>query len=72
MEEPPLPKQAFARTKAAGLEAAADLLNGLAVFWRAIGMSTKSLREHDPAELTPLFERYAGKQFDAEPKELLG
>ena len=34
-------------------------------------MSTKALREHDPAELMPLFELYAEKQFDAETKELL-
>ncbi|MBZ5581391.1 MAG: hypothetical protein LAQ30_04155 [Acidobacteriia bacterium] len=34
-------------------------------------MSSKALREHDPAELMPLFERYAEKQFDAEAKELL-
>jgi hypothetical protein len=34
-------------------------------------MSTRALREHDPAELMPLFERYAEKQFDAEAKELL-
>ena len=51
MEEPPLPKQALARIKAAELEAGADLLNGLAAFWHGIGMSTKALREHDPAEL---------------------
>ena len=71
MEEPPLSKQALARIRAAKLEAGADLLNGLAAFWRGIGMSTKALREHDPAELMPLFERYAEKQFDAEAKELL-
>ena len=71
MEEPPLSKQALARIKAAELEAGADLLNGLAAFWRGIGMSSKALREHDPAELMPLFERYAEKQFDAEAKELL-
>src|SRR5205823_2783780 len=34
-------------------------------------MSSKALREHDPAELMPFFERYAEKQFDAEAKELL-
>ena len=45
MEEPPLPKQALARIKAAKLEAGADLLNGLAAFWRGIGMSTKALAE---------------------------
>ena len=71
MEEPPLSKQALARIKAAKLEAGADLLNGLAAFWRGIGMSSKALREHDPAELMPLFERYAEKVFDAEAKELL-
>jgi hypothetical protein len=71
MEEPPHSKQALARIKAAELEAGADLLNGLAAFWRATGMSTKALREHDPAELMPLFERYAETQFDAEAKELL-
>ena len=38
---------------------------------RSIGMSSKALREHDPAELMPFFERYAEKQFDAEAKELL-
>ena len=71
MEEPPLSKQARARIEAARLEAGADLLNGLAAFWRGIGMSSKALREHDPAELMPFFERYAEKQFDAEAKELL-
>ena len=71
MEEPPLSKQALARIEAARLEAGADLLSGLAAFWRGIGMSSKALREHDPAELMPLFERYAEKQFDAEAKELL-
>jgi len=65
-EEPPLPKQALARIKAAELEAGADLLNGLTAFWRGIGMSTKALREHDTVELMPLFERYAEKQFDTE------
>jgi hypothetical protein len=71
MEEPPLSKQALARIEAARLEAGADLLGGLAAFWRGIGMSSKALREHDPAELMPLFERYAEKEFDAEAKELL-
>ncbi len=71
MEEPPLSKQALARINAASLEASADLLSGLAAFWRGIGMSSKALREHDPAELMPLFERYAEKQFDAEARELL-
>ncbi|MGA2146144.1 MAG: hypothetical protein ABSH49_14410 [Bryobacteraceae bacterium] len=33
-------------------------------------MSSKALREHDPAELMPFFERYAEKQFDAKAKEL--
>jgi len=56
--------------KAARLEAGADLLSGLAAFWRGIGMSSKALREHDPAELMPFFERYAEKQFDAKAKEL--
>jgi hypothetical protein len=56
--------------KAARLEAGADLLSGLAAFWRGIGMSSKALREHDPAELMPFFERYAEKRFDAEAKEL--
>jgi integrase len=59
MEEPPLSKQALARIEAARQEAGADLLSGLAAFWRRTGMSSKSLREHDPAELMPLFERYA-------------
>jgi hypothetical protein len=71
MEEPPLSKQALARIEAAKLEAGADLLNGLARFWRGVGMSSKALREHDPAELIPLFERYAEKLFDGEAKELL-
>ena len=71
MEEPPLSKQTLARIKAAELEAGADLLSGLAAFWRGIGMSTRALREHDPVELMPSFERYAEKQFDAEAKELL-
>jgi hypothetical protein len=71
MEEVPLSTQAIARIKAAKLEAGADFLGGLAAFWRGIGMSTKALREHDPLELMPLFERYAEKQFDAEAKELL-
>jgi hypothetical protein len=53
------------------LEAGADLLNGLAAFWRRAGMSSKALREHDPTELMPLFERYAERLFDAEAKELL-
>ncbi len=34
-------------------------------------MSSRALREHDPAELMLLFERYAEKRFDAEAKELL-
>ena len=71
MEEPPFSEHARARIKAARLEAGADLLGGLAAFWRGIGMSSKALREHDPAELMPFFERYAEKQFDAEAKELL-
>ena len=71
MEETPFTKQALARIEAARLEAGADLLSGLAAFWRDIGMSSKALREHDPAELMPLFERYAEKQFYAEAKELL-
>lgn len=71
MEETPFSKQALARIEAARLEAGADLLGGMAAFWRGIGMSSKALREHDPAELMPLFERYAEKQFDAEAKELL-
>ena len=53
------------------LEAGADLPSGLAAFWRGTGMSSKALREHDPTELMPLFERYAEKQFDAEAKEWL-
>jgi hypothetical protein len=64
-------EQARARIKAARLEAGADLLGGLAAFWRGIGMSSKALRKHDPAELMTFFERYAEKQFDAEAKELL-
>ena len=71
MEQPSLSKQALARIKAVKLDAGADLLNGLDAFWRDIGMSTKALREHDPLELMPLFERYAEKQFDAEAKEWL-
>ena len=71
MEKPSLSKQALARIKAVKLDAGADLLNGLDTFWRGIGMSTKALREHDPFELMPLFERYAEKQFDAEAKEWL-
>jgi len=42
MEEPPLSIQAPARNKAAKLEADANLLNGLAAFWRGIGMSPTS------------------------------
>jgi hypothetical protein len=71
MEEPPLSKQALARIEAARLEAGGDLLNGLARFWRGVGMSTKALRDHDPSELMPLFERHAERLFDAEAKELL-
>lgn len=71
MEEPPFSKQALARIEVATLEDGADLLNGLAGFWRSIGMSSKALREHDPTELMPLFERYAEKHFDAEARELL-
>jgi len=71
MEEPPFSERARARIEAARLEAGADLLNGVATFWRGSGMSSKALREHDPAELMPLFERYAEKRFDAEAKELL-
>lgn len=71
MEEPSFSEQARAGIKAARLEAGGDLLAGLAAFWRGIGMSSKALREQDPAELMPLFERYAEKQFDAEAKELL-
>ncbi len=63
MEEVPLSTQAIARIKAAKLEAGADLLSGLAEFWRGISMSTKALREHDPLELMPLFERYAEKRW---------
>ncbi len=71
MEKPSLSTQALARIKAVQLEAGADLLSGLAAFWRGIGMSTMALREHDPHELMPLFERYAEKQLDAEAKEWL-
>jgi hypothetical protein len=41
MEEVPLSTQAIARNKAAKLEAGADLLSGLAAFWRGIGISTR-------------------------------
>jgi hypothetical protein len=71
MDKPSLSTQALARIKAARLEAGADLLAGLDTYWRGIGMSTKSLRKHDPHELMPLFERYAEKQFEAEAKEWL-
>jgi hypothetical protein len=71
VEEPSLSKQALARIEAARLEAGADLLNGLAAFWGGIGMSSRALREHDPAELMPFFERCAEKRFVAEAKELL-
>lgn len=67
----PLSKQALARIEAAKEEAGADLLNGLAAFWSRIGVSTKALKEHDPLELVPLFERFAEKQFDAQAEELL-
>ena len=40
MEQPPLSKQALARIEAARLEAGADLLGGMAAFWRGIGMSS--------------------------------
>lgn len=59
MEDAPLSKQAIARIQAARLEAGADLLNGLATFCRGDGMSSKELREHDPSELMPHFERHA-------------
>ena len=71
MDKPSLSEPALRRIKAASLEAGADLLNGLDAFWRDIGMSAKALREHDPFELMPLFERYVEKQFDAEAKEWL-
>ena len=50
-------KRALVRIKAAKLEAGAGLLDGLAGFWRRIGMSSKAIREHDPAELMSVFER---------------
>ncbi|MCL5745172.1 MAG: hypothetical protein M1541_14815 [Acidobacteria bacterium] len=71
MDKPSLSESALRRIKAVQLEAGADLLNGLDAFWRGIGMSTKALREQDPSELMPLFERYAEKLFDAEAGELL-
>ncbi|MCX6632369.1 MAG: hypothetical protein NTW28_32570, partial [Candidatus Solibacter sp.] len=71
MDKPSLSEPALRRIKAASLEAGADLLNGLDAFWGGIGMSTKALREHDPSELMPFFERYAEKLFEAESREWL-
>jgi hypothetical protein len=52
MEETPLSKRALARIKAVKLEAGGGRLRGPAAFWRGIGMSSKPLREDDPAELS--------------------
>lgn len=71
MDKPSLSEPALRRIKAVRLEAGADLLNGLDAFWHGIGMSTKALREHDPSELIPFFERYAEKLFEAEAREWL-
>ena len=71
MNKPSLSEPALRRIKAVRLEAGADLLNGLDAFWRGIGMSTKALKEHDPSELMPFFERYAEKLFEAESREWL-
>lgn len=71
MDKPSLSEPALRRIKAVQLEAGADLLNGLDAFWHGIGMSTKALREHDPSELIPFFERYAEKLFEAEAREWL-
>ena len=71
MAKPTLSPPGLARIKALQQEAGADLLVGLDGFWCRIGLSTKALREHDPFELMPLFERYAEKLFDAEAREWL-
>jgi hypothetical protein len=68
---PPFSRQALARIKAAESDAGADLLKDLAAFWASVGMSAKALGEHDPWDLMPLFESYAGALFDAKAKELL-
>jgi hypothetical protein len=71
METHSLSESARARIEAIKLNAAAELLNGLAAFWSSIGLSIRALREHDASELIPLFEVYAERQFDSESRELL-
>src|ERR1017187_8908111 len=66
-----LSKAALARIKAAETEATAELLAALSGYWESIRLSTAFLREHDPSELIPFFEKYAEQRTDSIAKELL-
>lgn len=66
-----LSKKSLATIKAVKAKAVAELLTALSRYWDSVGVSMAALKQHDPAELMPLFERYAERQFDSYAEELL-
>ena len=51
-------------------KAVAELLTALSRYWESVAVSMAALKQHDPAELMPIFERYAERQFDSHAEEL--
>ncbi|MGP8242905.1 MAG: hypothetical protein ACLQVN_00125 [Bryobacteraceae bacterium] len=66
-----LSKKSLATIKAVRAKAVAELLMALSRYWESVGVSMAALKQHDPAELIPVFERYAERQFDSYAEELL-
>jgi hypothetical protein len=70
MIKPELSNKAAAVIEAANAEAVAELLNALSEYWECV-LDVTALKQHDPHELIPLFERYAERQYNAYAEELL-
>ena len=66
-----LSEGSLARIEATKAEAVAELLADLSRYWESVAVSKASLREHDPSELIPFFEKYAERQYDSYAEELL-
>jgi hypothetical protein len=66
-----LSKKALAKTQAVKAKAVAELLTALSRYWESVAVSMAALKQHDPAELIPFFERYAETQFDSYAEEFL-
>jgi hypothetical protein len=64
MIKPELSNKAAAVIEAANTEAVAELLNALSEYWECV-LDVTALKQHDPHELIPLFERYAERQYNA-------